>query len=370
MVGITCAGVTKVLGDVKAVDRLELHIEPGELFFLLGPSGCGKTTVLRLIAGFYQPDAGRILLDGHDVSRVPPHQRNTGMVFQNYALWPHLSVWKNVEYGLTMRKVGDAEKQQRVARALDLVQMRAYADRLPNQLSGGQQQRVALARALVIEPDVVLLDEPLSNLDARLRLDMREQIKRIHRSIRRTMIYVTHDQIEALSMADRMAVMHRGRVVQVGSPRELYARPQSAFVAAFIGETNLIAGQVLAVEDPLVVQTPMGVIRAASGTERISRGDAVCCSIRPESLRLARDLPNASEQKRNCLSGVVQSLMYLGSHEQYLVRLGDGTLVKAVDYNPIAQKAAAGESIHLVCTPQDVVVLPQEENHDDVATPL
>ncbi|MBI2367285.1 MAG: ABC transporter ATP-binding protein, partial [Deltaproteobacteria bacterium] len=226
MVSVKFASVTKVLGQSRAIDNLTLDVGAGELFFLLGPSGCGKTTALRLVAGFYTPDEGRIFFNGHDQTRVPPHKRSTGMVFQNYALWPHMDVRHNIAYGLKMRRVSEAEREKRVNRALEIVQMQAYAERMPNQLSGGQQQRVALARALVIEPDVVLLDEPLSNLDAKLRVEMRAQIKEIHRQIGRTMIYVTHDQAEALSMADRIAVMRRGQLVQVGTPHELYTRPE------------------------------------------------------------------------------------------------------------------------------------------------
>src|SRR5689334_14427118 len=205
MVSVKFERVTKILGESRAVDGLTLEIKPGELFFLLGPSGCGKTTALRLVAGFYTPDEGKIFLNERDQSRIPPHKRNTGMVFQNYALWPHMDIWNNVAYGLKMRRLSEPEKKQRVGRALETVQMETYAHRMPNQLSGGQQQRVALARALVIEPDVILLDEPLSNLDAKLRIEMRAQIKEIHRKIGRTMIYVTHDQAEALSMAERRA---------------------------------------------------------------------------------------------------------------------------------------------------------------------
>jgi len=363
MVSVKFEQVTKFLGQSRAVDRLTVEIKPGELFFLLGPSGCGKTTALRLVAGFYIPDEGKIFLEERDQSRVPPHKRNTGMVFQNYALWPHMDVWNNVAYGLKMRRVADDEKKQRVAHALETVHMEKYADRLPNQLSGGQQQRVALARALVIEPDVILLDEPLSNLDAKLRIEMRAQIKEIHRKIGRTMIYVTHDQAEALSMADRIAVMHRGRVIQVGTPRQLYTHAESAFVAEFIGGTNLLPGILDERGELLTVRTPLGVIRASNGATRIACGDSVLCSVRPESVRL-QPLEGAASALLNQWTGEVQSIMYLGDSEQYTLRLADGTLVRAVDYNPSARRAEVGERIFLQVDPRDVVVLPQEERGD------
>lgn len=367
MVDVRFDSVTKVLGQVRAVDNLTLEIQSKELFFLLGPSGCGKTTALRLVAGFYTPDEGRILFDGEDKSRIPPHKRNTGMVFQNYALWPHMDVQKNVAYGLNVRKVSDREKQKRIRRALEIVRMDEYANRLPNQLSGGQQQRVALARALVIEPDVVLLDEPLSNLDAHLRTEMRAEIKQIHAEIQRTMIYVTHDQTEALSMADRIAVMRSGQVAQVGPPRTLYARPESFFVAKFIGGTNLLKGRLEEAGDPLVVNTPAGILRAANSPASLSRGDAVYCSVRPESLQVVRTEPStktpraAGKRDLNQLVGEVQSITYLGSNEQYTVCLTDGSLVEALEYNPHGTKAEVGNQVTLQFQPQDVVVLPQKD---------
>ena len=362
MVSVQFERVTKILGQSRAVDGLTLAIKPGELFFLLGPSGCGKTTALRLVAGFYTPDEGRIILNERDQSRVPPHKRNTGMVFQNYALWPHMTVWNNVAYGLKMRRVSEDEKKQRVGHALETVQMETYAERLPNQLSGGQQQRVALARALVIEPDVILLDEPLSNLDAKLRIEMRAQIKEIHQKIGRTMIYVTHDQAEALSMADRIAVMRRGRAVQVGTPRQLYTRPKSAFVAEFIGGTNLLPGTVDEREDLLTVRTHVGLIRAVNGAKDIARGDLVFCSVRPESLRLQTEGPLSAEL--NQLIGEIQSIMYFGDSEQYSLRLTDGTLVRAVEYNQTARTAEVGKRVTLAIDPRDVIVLPQEKLGD------
>jgi iron(III) transport system ATP-binding protein len=363
MVSVRFEQVTKILGNSRAVDSLTLDIKPGELFFLLGPSGCGKTTALRLAAGFYTPDEGRIFFNESDQSRVPPHKRNTGMVFQNYALWPHMDVWSNVAYGLKMRRVPESEKKARVARALETVRMQDYAARLPNQLSGGQQQRVALARALVVEPDVVLLDEPLSNLDAKLRLEMRAQIKQIHRKIGRTTIYVTHDQAEALSMADRIAVMRSGRVVQVGTPRQLYTRPESAFVAGFIGGTNLLAGSLEEPGELLTVRTHAGIVRALHGGKGMRRGDPVVCAVRPESVRLC-PVGEAPEERVNRLDGEVETIMYLGDSEEYSLRLAGGVLLRAVEYNPTTRKAEAGDRVTLEVNPCDVVVLPQEKPDD------
>jgi len=353
MVGITLKNISKHFGDVRAVDDVSLHVEPGELFFLLGPSGCGKTTLLRLLAGFYHPDAGRILFEDRDITGVPPHKRRTGMVFQNYALWPHMTVRENVAFGLEMHDVPTPERRERVARALRMVQMEAYADRSPNQLSGGQQQRVALGRALVLEPDVVLLDEPLSNLDAKLRLEMREQIKRIHGSLGLTMVYVTHDQSEALSMADRVAIMLDGRVMQIGAPREIYNRPAGRFVADFIGETNLLRGTIVSTDGAIVVDTPAGRLTSACPLDGAEAGGAVWCSIRPERLHVVA----RGGGEGNVLGGKVVRAVYLGSHEQYFVRLADGREIKAVEYEARTAKAAAGESVKLSCAPEDVVLL-------------
>src|SRR5476649_1227007 len=234
MISIRIQNLTKRFGTVTALDHLELAIAPGELFFLLGPSGCGKTTLLRSLAGFYIPDEGKIFFGDEDVTRLAPHKRNTGMMFQSYALWPHMSVAQNVAFGLEERKVARPEITRRVGEALESVHMEAYAERRPNQLSGGQQQRVALARALVIRPRCLLLDEPLSNLDARLRLEMRAEIRRVCKEFKLTTVYVTHDQKEALSIADRMAILDSGHILQVGTPREVYKRPNCKTVANFI----------------------------------------------------------------------------------------------------------------------------------------
>lgn len=361
MVSVTLEHVTKRFDRVIAVDRVSLDIKEGEFFFLLGPSGCGKTTLLRMIAGFYEPEGGRILFGDRDVTDVPPNERNTGMVFQNYALWPHMTVRKNVEYGLTMRNVVRAEIDTRVNRALDMVQMSPYADRSPNQLSGGQQQRVALARALVIEPDVVLMDEPLSNLDARLRLEMRQQILDLQHDIGTTMIYVTHDQKEALAMSDRMAVMEGGHVVQVGSARDLYQQPKTRFLADFIGEINFIHGTVSELGDPAIVDTALGPIRGHVSGDGIQKGDAVLCAIRPEGLEFVDGEPAPGD---NVVSGQVRHAVYLGEVEQYLVDLVDGSPLKVVEYDPVNPKAARGDTVRLQFSPSKVVVLPDEgESH-------
>ncbi len=234
---LTLKAISKNFGTVRAVDAVSLEVADGELFFLVGPSGCGKTTLLRMIAGFCQPDSGAVLFDGIQVNQQPAHLRNTGMVFQNYALWPHLTVADNVAFGLAVpgRRLPEKDRRARVQRMLQAVHMEEFAERKPNQLSGGQQQRVALARALVVEPACLLLDEPLSNLDAKLRLEMRIEIRRLVKQIGITTIYVTHDQAEALSMADRCLILKNGRVAQIGTPRDIYQRPANRFVADFIG---------------------------------------------------------------------------------------------------------------------------------------
>ena len=277
--------LSKKLGNVAAVNDVTLDIADGELFFLLGPSGCGKTTLLRLIAGFYPTDSGTIHFGDKPMNDVPPNKRNTGMVFQNYALWPHMTVHENVAYGLDVRAVSTAEKKRRVMQALDVVRMAAQSERSPNELSGGQQQRVALARALVVQPDVLLLDEPLSNLDAKLRLELREEIRRIHRELRVTTIYVTHDQQEALSLADRIAVMRDGRVEQTGTPQALYRKPANEFVEDFLGVANFVEGRVTEVSGSQVsVATAQGDMLCTFDGQALSVGQTVTCVIRPQDV--------------------------------------------------------------------------------------
>jgi iron(III) transport system ATP-binding protein len=283
---VNIQNVSKSFGVNRVVDGATLEIGEGELFFLLGPSGCGKTTLLRLVAGFYAPDAGEIRFGDRLMNPVPPNKRNTGLVFQNYALWPHLTVAANVAYGLEVRKIAGTERDRRVNEALAVVRMTEYATRTPNQLSGGQQQRVALARALVIRPDVLLLDEPLSNLDAKLRLEMREEIRRIHQETKLTTIYVTHDQQEALALADRIALMNAGRIEQVGSPLELYRSPATPFVTEFLGAANFIEGKVTGVVDTGHVKVTTAAGEMICGMEGGAAlvGQTVTCLIRPHDI--------------------------------------------------------------------------------------
>jgi len=302
--------VSKRFGSVTALDRVGFSVQRAELFFLLGPSGCGKTTMLRILAGLETPDEGRILFMGRDMSALPPHKRGAPMVFQNYALWPHLSVHNNVAFGLIERRLPKTEVGARVAGALERVGLTGLGDRMPGQLSGGQQQRVVLARALVLNPGVVLLDEPLSNLDAKLRAGMREEIEALHRNTDVTFVYVTHDQTEALSLADRMVVMHEGRIRAIGSPLDLYHRPPNIFCADFLGESNLIPGTVVKTEDAfLVVDTPLGRWQAVTTTDTSPRpGTTLKCLVRPEALH-----PSAPSPHSNHFEAVVTAVRLNGS---------------------------------------------------------
>jgi len=350
---VSLRGITKIFApDVVAADDITLDIEPGELFFLLGPSGCGKTTVLRMLAGFEYPTAGAIYFGEQEMTDVPACKRGCGMVFQSYALWPHMNVYRNVEYGLRMRSVEKSERAERVREALSVVRMEQYLNSRPNQLSGGQQQRVALARALVISPDVLLLDEPLSNLDAKLRLEMRAEIQRIHAQVGTTTIYVTHDQEEALSLAGRMAVMDTGRIVQVGTPRQIYAGPATRFVADFIGETNLVPGTVeQAGPEGTTIATGFG--RVSIAQRGPGAGEKTWLSIRPEAVEVRR----GGGPGPNTFTGKVTQAMYLGDREQLRVQLAGDTVLKVVNHNTATGGFSSGDGATVTVDAGAVILL-------------
>ncbi len=317
---IVLEGLVKRFGEHVAVAGVDLTIPPGEFFTMLGPSGCGKTTTLRLIAGFERPDDGRILLDGTDLSNTPPHKRDVNTVFQSYALFPHRTVAENIGFGLRYRRLSKAETERKVAEAVALVRLEGFEGRRPAHLSGGQQQRVALARALVLEPPVLLLDEPLGALDARLRLDLQVELKRIQEQLGITFVYVTHDQDEALTMSDRVAVMRDGVIEQCGPPRELYEGPATTFVANFLGSSNLLEVQVGTRGDTLALGTFTLVCADASGYADC----AAMLMVRPESVQLeARGGEGA-----NRIPGMVEEVVYLGFHQEVRVRLATGALIK------------------------------------------
>ena len=357
VIGVSINQISKRFGSVLALDRVSLDIEPGEIFFLLGPSGCGKTTLLRCLAGFEFPDSGSVRFGSDDVTHLPAHRRHTGMVFQNYALWPHLSVAQNVAFGLEEQRARRDTIRERVTEALASVRMEAFGARSIHQLSGGQQQRVALARALVIRPRCLLLDEPLSNLDAKLRLEMRTEIRRICNEAGLTAIYVTHDQKEALTIADRMAVFDSGRVCQVGTPGEVYRRPVSRFVANFVGETNFIEAEVVSVTGRTVELLAGGQPFLSEGVAGDFRArEKVTLSIRPETWKLSDKPPGAlAHGVPNVVHGRIVETTYLGEMAQYRFA-ATGFSLKVSEMNP--RSVAKDDRCYAMISAEDVVVLP------------
>ncbi len=311
-------GLTKVYGDVVAADQVTLDIAPGEFITLLGPSGSGKTTTLMMVAGFVLPTAGQILVNGEDIAFQPPHKRNIGMVFQNYALFPHMTVAENIAFPLKMRKWSREQIRQAVREVLQLVRLPGFEERFPRQLSGGQQQRVALARALVFRPPVLLMDEPLGALDKKLREEMQLEIKHIQESTHTTTIYVTHDQEEALTMSDRIAVMNGGRIEQVGTPRELYEQPVSQFVADFIGESNFLSGRVEPGDGRFFLVTPEGWRVSIPVSDSVQPGDQVSVALRPERIVIGDGSGD------NVVEGTIEEIIYVGEATKFRVRLEHG----------------------------------------------
>ena len=326
---IELSKLTKQFAEVTAVDGINLQIPGGEFFSLLGPSGCGKTTTLRMIAGFEQPTSGQILLDGTDVATVPPHKRNVNTVFQNYALFPHLNVFDNIAFGLKRAKRPKAEIRERVGQALELVQLSGYERRKSSQLSGGQQQRVALARALVLNPAVLLLDEPLGALDAKLRKALQIELKSLQQEVGITFLYVTHDQEEALTMSDRLAVMNAGQVEQVGVPRDVYDDPETLFVADFLGVSNLMEARILSTAKGACKVAIDGYELETRGTELNVTGEAKIV-IRPERIELEE---HGAPSGQNRLPGMVERLIFVGSAVQVIVRAATGESLQALVQN-------------------------------------
>ena len=346
-------GLTKRFGSTVAVDRVDLTVAPGEFVTLLGPSGCGKTTTLNLIAGFISADAGEITLAGEAVGERPPFRRDLGLVFQDYALFPHMTVAENVGFGLKMRKVKVPEIQRRVSEALAMVQLVGLGARRPLQLSGGQRQRVALARALVIRPAMLLLDEPLSNLDLKLREEMRVEISSLQRRLGIATVFVTHDQGEALTMSDRIAVMRSGRIEQIGTPTDIYERPATRFVASFIGAINIFAAKVESVE-PARLATSAGPANARLPSG-LAPGAAVTMTVRPERLRLAA--AGAAPAGSTAWPATVDSVVYLGARRELSVRLADGTIAIAEAANDGQRAWSPGDAVVVWFTAEDAWII-------------
>jgi iron(III) transport system ATP-binding protein len=357
-VSVQCRNVRLSFGKTEVLKDVSLDIEPGEFFALLGPSGSGKSTLLRLIAGFNRHQHGEVRVDGQDMSPLPPWQRNIGMVFQNYALWPHMTVWDNVAFGLVERKVDKATLNAKVGAVLELVGLGSYAQRRPNQLSGGQQQRVALARTIVIEPQVLLLDEPLSNLDKTLRVQMRQELLAMQRRLGLTTIFVTHDQEEAMTTADRMAVLDKGVVQQVGTPATLYDDPVNTFVAAFVGTMNLLPGRVRSRHGDMLTLDVQGVgdLHLAAGVAAPA-GDAITVSFRPHSLRV--DVADAIRDQRFLwMPGTVQASEFVGEFTRYRIRVGPHMLAVDHPHHAGPSKFPVGGAVSLALEPSQVRLFP------------
>ncbi len=355
--GVRIEHVSKIYQDPKtgqdfyAVHDANIDIEPGEFVCLLGPSGCGKTTILRMIAGFESPDEGEIYLGGEAINELTPNKRDTAMVFQSYALLPHYNIFDNVAYGLKLRKMDEKTIKDKVTRILGLVGLEGMENRMTNQLSGGQQQRVALARALVIEPGVLLFDEPLSNLDAKLRVDMRNEIRRIQQEAGITAVYVTHDQSEAMAISDKIIIMKKGVVDQIGTPHEIYYQPKDEFVADFIGESNFLHGSIAGIEGNRAIASIEGCEVLVSAVEGMSAGDDCTLVLRPEAALLA---------DTGVLPCTVVLSRFMGNYQNYQVMVGE-TLVKITDFNPKNHKIyEVGDRAFVDFKPEDVHVLSGE----------
>jgi spermidine/putrescine transport system ATP-binding protein len=356
---ITLKNINKYFNDHHVVKNLSLQVNEGEFLTLLGPSGCGKTTTLRMIAGFELPSEGDIYLNDQRVNNLPPYKRQVNTVFQNYSLFPHLSVAKNVAFGLKMKRIKQGEIKKRVQEMLALVQLEGFENRKPNQLSGGQKQRVAIARALINRPKVLLLDEPLSALDLKLRKKMQFELKRLHKQLHFTFIYVTHDQEEAMTMSDRVAVMHNGKIEQIGLPKEIYIHPKNRFVSDFIGESNLFGGKIeKSIGKELLIHGENGTFVTMKGTSAISEGK-VYVSVRPENVRIS-DTPVDGFS----VIGTVVDNVFIGSYIRTIIRLADRTEIKKTTYSK-SEQYAIDQQVYVYWNKNDSVIVDAEppENH-------
>lgn len=354
-ISVQLKAVTKRFGQVTAVNNISLEIREGEFFSLLGPSGCGKTTTLRLIAGFETPDEGEIYIQHRLMNGTPPYRRNVNMVFQNYALFPHMNVCENIAFGLEMKRLSKTEIQSRVAQAVKLVRLGGLEGRMPAQLSGGQQQRVALARALVNKPAVLLLDEPLGALDLKLRKQMQLELKHLQQQLGITFIYVTHDQEEALTMSDRIAVMNEGQILQVGTPTEIYEKPTTRFVADFIGESNFLEGIIRELNsDTAIILVDDQLTIYAQVADGLREQMAVTVAVRPEKILLSR-MP--FHKPENVFAGTIEDLIYTGTDTQYLVRLTPNILMRVSQQNLANNALARGERVYLNFSVESVRLL-------------
>ncbi|MTJ51493.1 ABC transporter ATP-binding protein [Anabaena sp. UHCC 0253] len=354
--------VFKFFNQEPAVHGVDLDVRQGEFFSILGPSGCGKTTTLRLIAGFERVDAGKLLIQGQLMTDIPPHQRPVNTVFQSYALFNHLNVWENIAFGLRLKKISKSEISSRVTEALKLVKMESLRSRVPSQLSGGQQQRVALARALVNRPAVILLDEPLGALDLKLRKEMQVELSNLHKDLGLTFVMVTHDQEEALSLSDRIAVMNQGKIEQIGTPSEIYERPQTAFVADFIGDTNLFSGEIAEIDAECIkisTKTGLTIIVNRSQQTPMEMSQSVIVSVRPEKIQLSLYPPNIPT---NCFEGRLINVMYLGTHVNYVVELINGININVLQPNSYGSLPDRHTPIYAWWEKADCLAISQVDN--------
>lgn len=362
MASLSIKSVSKSFGATRVLREISLSIESGDLFFILGASGCGKSTLLRIIAGLESPDSGSVVLDGEDITSAPAHRRGIGMVFQQYALWPHMTVAQNVSFGLEVQGVPSKERDQRVREALELVRMSDLAARYPHEISGGQQQRVALARALAVRPRIILLDEPLSNLDARLRDEIRHELQELHRELNLTMVYVTHDQEDALTLATKIALLRSGSVEQVGPPRELYERPATSYVASFLGSANLLRCSVGSSSDSLHVSASLaasqgGVFLARRGAYTGEGPTSLC--VRPEHIRVSAPSLSASTPS---ISAIVRHISYKGAHLDIECESASGERVLSrAAPSEVGPEIAAGASVALSWSPDAAVIVASPE---------